>query len=127
MTFSRVILTWLLLAGLMTANGALREMVLKAWFSVGFAELLSALAGLALILGVTYVAFRTPVGSELGPVITASIVLVVLTVSFETVLGRVEGRTWSELAANYRFWEGRYWPLLLLALAASPFLARGKA
>jgi hypothetical protein len=126
MTITRVLVTWLILAALMTANGAFRELVLKSALEVGVAELISALLGITLILGVTFISFRSPRDYPLPSLALMSLLLVGLTVAFEFGLGRVEGRSWSEMLANYRFWEGRYWPLVLVTLAVSPFLGRGR-
>src|SRR5688572_6129339 len=127
MTITRVLVTWLALAALMTANGAFREVVLKASLDGGVAELISALLGMTLILVVTFVSFRSPRDYPLGSLALMSLLLVGLTMAFEFGLGLIAGKTWSEMLANYRFWEGRYWPLVLLTLAISPFLGRGRA
>lgn len=126
MTITRVLVTWLILAVLMTANGAFREIVLKSSLDVGVAELISALLGISLILGVTFISFRSPRDYPLASLALMSLLLVGLTVAFEFGLGLIEGKSWSELLANYRFWEGRYWPLVLVTLAVSPFLGRGR-
>lgn len=127
MTITRILVTWLVLAALMFANGALREFVLKSFLSAGGAELASALLAMALILGVTFVSFRSPPGYPLASLALVSLFLVALTVAFEFGIGLVAGHSWSEMLANYRFWEGRLWPLVLLTLAISPFLGRGRA
>ena len=126
MTITRLLVTWLILAALMTANGAFRELVLKASLNVGVAELISALLGITLILVVTFISFRSPRDYPLASLALMSLLLVGLTVAFEFGLGLISGKSWSELLANYRFWEGRYWPLVLVTLAVSPFLGRGR-
>jgi hypothetical protein len=127
MTATRVLVTWLVLAALMSANGAFRELVLKESLDAGVAEFISALLGIAIILVVTFVSFRSPPDYPLASLALISLVLVGLTVAFEFGLGRFAGKSWSELLANYRFWEGKYWVLVLLTLAISPFLGRGRA
>lgn len=48
--------------------------------------------------------------------------LVVLTVLFETVLGRVvDHKSWRELAAHYPFAGADLWPIVLTFLAVTPF------
>ena len=127
MTLTRILVTWLILAVAMFANGALRELVLKSFLGTGVAELASALIAIALILGVTFVSFRSPPDYPLASLALVSLFLVGLTVAFEFGIGLIAGHTWSEMLANYRFWEGRLWPLVLLTLAMSPFLGRGRA
>jgi hypothetical protein len=126
MTLTRVLVTWLILAVLMTANGALRELVLKAALDFGVADLISAILGIAIVLGVTFISFRSPPDYPIASLALMSLLLVGLTIAFEFGLGRMAGKSWSELLANYHFWEGRYWVLVLLTLAISPFLGRGR-
>ena len=57
---------------------------------------------------------------------TMSLLLVGLTVAFEFTFGLIEGSSARELVANYAFWDGRLWPLVLLTLAATPFIWRGR-
>ena len=50
-----------------------------------------------------------------------------LTLCFEFGLGRAMGRSWQELGAEYDLRRGRLWPLVLVALAAGPEIARRRA
>lgn len=126
MTITRVLVTWLILAVLMSVNGAFREFALKRFLDAGPAEFISALIGIAIILAVTFVSFKSPRDYPLGSLALMSLLLVALTVAFEFGLGRLGGRSWSELLADYRFWEGRMWVWVLLTLAVTPFLGRGR-
>ncbi len=48
-----------------------------------------------------------------------------MTESFEFLFFHyVGGHSWSELLAAYRFWEGRLWVLVLVAIVVAPFLVR---
>src|SRR5688572_26633607 len=114
MTITSVLVTWLILAALMTANGAFRELVLKSALDADVAELISALLGITLILVVGFISFRSPRDYPIASLALMSVLLVGLTMAFEFGLGMIGGKTWSEMLANYRFWEGRYWPLVLL-------------
>jgi hypothetical protein len=126
MSLARVLVTWLLLAVLMTANGALRELALKRAMSVPAAEFVSALLGIAIILSVAFFLLRSPPDYPLTSLASISALLVVLTLAFEFGLGALGGKTMSEMLANYRFWEGKLWPLVLLAVAVAPFVGRGR-
>ena len=56
----------------------------------------------------------------------ASVLLVVLTVAFETVLGIVVDRkSMSQLIEHYAIWHGELWPIVLAFLAYTPFLWAG--
>jgi hypothetical protein len=112
-----------MLAAAMTLNGILREMALRRLLPDGGADLLSALIGAAIILGLTRAMFREFWISTTNDLVVSSILLVTMTVAFEFALGRwVDRKSWSELLANYAFWRGRLWSLLLVLLAATPFI-----
>lgn len=123
MSIARVLLVWLLLAVLMSANGIFRESVLVPQAGRAAADILSAVLGLGIILSVTGIFFRGLAGESTGRLARIGAVLVAATVVFELVIGRlVDGRSWSELAANYAIWRGRLWPILLVTLGLTPFI-----
>jgi hypothetical protein len=128
MTAYRLALLWIALALLMTFNGVFRERVLRPVLGdagIGpmvAADVLSAILGVGIILFATAVAFRR-VELTTQWLWMASAVLVVPTIAFEFVVGRfVDGKTWSELLANYALWDGKLWPILLLLLALTPLI-----
>jgi hypothetical protein len=123
MSLTRLLLTWLALAALMTANGIFRETALKPRMSSAAADAASAALGILIILATTRVAFHPLAGAPFGERLAFSLILVGLTVAFEVVIGLyVDHRSWRELAENYAFWRGRLWPIVLAVLAATPFL-----
>ena len=126
MTLTRVFVTWLILAILMPLNGMVRELFLKRIVPPDAAEGVSALLGIAIILAVTWRSFRdTPAHYPALSLLAISGILVGLTVIYESAIGLwVDHKTWEELIANYRVWEGHPWPLVLLTLAVTPFLWR---
>jgi hypothetical protein len=114
---------WLLLAIAMSANGAFRELVLRPGVGPGTAEVVSAVLGIVIIVGITGWLLRPTTRRPIARVVTVSALLVGLTIAFEFLFGHyVDGKTWSELIANYAFWRGRLWSLVLLALALMPFV-----
>lgn len=118
----RTLTAWTLLAVAMTANGIFRETVLRPAFDAR-ADVISAALGIGLILGVTAIALRPLPQAGLGRLAAISALFVALTVVFEVVIGRaVDHKTWAELAANYAFWKGRLWPIVLLVVALTPFV-----
>jgi hypothetical protein len=123
MSLTRLLLTWLALAALMTANGIFRETALKPRMSSAAADAASAALGILIILATTRVAFHPLAGAPFGERLAFGLILVGLTVAFEVVIGLyVDHRSWRELAENYAFWRGRLWPIVLAVLAATPFL-----
>lgn len=126
MSYTRLVLTWLLLAVLMPLNGALREFGLKRLVSEGTAETLSVVTGIIVILVTTRLLFRIPANAPLSQLALQSAILVVLTVTYEFAIGLRGGQSVREIAGAYAFWRGELWPLILLAIASSPFLWRGR-
>ncbi len=126
MTLTRVLLVWLLLAVLMTANGAFREFGLKSVMSGAGAETLSAILGIGIVLAVGRRLLRSSRDYPLGSLALIGLFLVALTLAFEFGVGALGGKSWSEMLADYRIWEGRLWPLVLVAVFAAPFLGRGR-
>ena len=123
MPLLRVLTIWLILAVLMSANGVFREAVLKTSLGDRPADLLSAALGITLILVVTAFGFRPLAGLPLARLLSVSLLLVGLTVTFEFAMGRlVDHKSWAELAGNYAFWRGKLWPLVLAVVAVSPIL-----
>ena len=123
LSLPRILGSWLLLAVLMSANGVLRELVLRPRVGGSQADALSAVIGTAVILTVTAYAFRPLAGAGLPELARVSAILVGLTVAFEFLFGHyVDHRSWGELAANYAIWRGRLWPAVLAIVALSPFI-----
>jgi hypothetical protein len=107
----------------MSANGVFRELVLKPALGATSADILSAVLGIAIILGGTRYFFRPLAGQPTSQLLLISVVLVVLTIAFEFLFGHyVDRKSWSELAANYALWRGRLWPIVLLSIALAPFI-----
>jgi hypothetical protein len=119
----RIVGVWLLLAVVMSANGIFRELALKPALGAPSADFMSAMLGIALILGITRWLFRPLAGSAPRELVRASVLLVCLTVAFEFLVGHyVDGKSWTELVANYAIWRGRLWPIVLATIALTPFL-----
>jgi hypothetical protein len=123
MRLERFFGTWLALAILMSANGVVRETVLRRALSGDAPDVLSAVLGAVIILATTRVGFRRFARNTTGALVQCALLLATLTVAFEFAVGRlVDGKTWGELAANYAFWRGELWPYLLVLLALTPFV-----
>lgn len=125
MSATRVAVVWLTLAAAMTLNGITRELALKRVFAPQAADAVSAAGGVLLIAVITAVGFR-PLATEAvaqGQRAALSVALVLVTVAFETILGRVvDHKSWPELFEHYALWRGNLWPLVLAWLAYMPFL-----
>ena len=123
MRMRAVLAVWGLLAVLMSLNGIFREAVLVDQFRRGIADFLSAILGIAIILGTIGAFFRAFPGWRDANPVRLAVIWTALTVAFEFIFGHyVDRKSWSELAANYEIWNGRLWPLVLLSLVIAPFL-----
>lgn len=125
MSYARLFGTWCLLAVLMPLNGAIREFGFKRVVPDRTAEILSVVTGIAIILVTTRLLFRIPGDAPTARLVTFSAILVALTVGYEFAIGFRGGQSLRQMLGHYAIWRGELWPLVLLALAATPFLWRG--
>ena len=122
-SIGRFAAVWLIMAAAMSANGIMRELVLKRAMNSGDADVVSATVGVALIALITAIGFRTIDEASAGALLALSAALVGATVLFETALGRVvDHKSWSDIAGHYNLLRGELWPLVLAWLAVTPFL-----
>lgn len=125
LSLTRIAATWLTMAVAMSINGVGREALLKRTMSPEAADLMSGLVGMTLIGGITYFGFRplAAIHARTGQLVALSIVLVMTTIAFESVIGRlVDHKSWRELFDHYAIWRGELWPVVLLWLGCMPFL-----
>ncbi|MEP6765210.1 MAG: hypothetical protein ABJB66_12905 [Gemmatimonadaceae bacterium] len=120
----RFIVTWLSMAVSMTVNGVFRELILKRFFASRVSDVMSAIIGVVLIGLITRVGFRPfNISTSTVTLITTSVLLVVLTVVFESTLALfVDHKSWSEIGAHYNLRRGELWSLVLAFLALTPFI-----
>ena len=121
----RALRVWLLLVVAMVANGAFRAMVLEPRIGAAPAQVASVATGIALILLITrpFVLGLLDLSARKRTEIAGA--WVALTVLFEFGFGHYAmGASWADLLANYDLLQGHLWPLVLAAVAMSPFLWR---
>ncbi len=128
MTLTRILITWLAMAVVMSANGVFRELVLERHLAESTAGWISLALGLVWILLITRVGFRgIPAHYPTASLLLIGAALVALTIAFEFAVGiLVDKKSLGELAAAYAFWRGETWPLVLLVLGLTPLIWRGK-
>ncbi len=113
MSLSRFFGVWTLLAVLMIANGALRELALVPLLGRSVADVTSAATGIAIILLATRAFFPPLADMSTEGLLIISLSLMALTVLFEFIFGHYAGhKSWAELGANYAVWRGRLWPIV---------------
>jgi len=121
---AKALAIWFGILVLAIANGTLREAVLIPVLGRARGLFLSGVLLSALILAV--VCFSLP---WFGPLpvsryIALGMSWLCLTLAFEFTFGHlVQGKPWSELLEEYTFKGGNIWPVVLLAVAASPYIA----
>ena len=116
----KALVAWAALAALAVGNGALREGVLIPRFGPTAGRAASAAILLALGWGATALMLRwtgrLPVATAWG----IGALWLILIVGVETGVGRVEGRGWGEIAANYHPLAPTLWPWVLLGIVVAP-------
>jgi hypothetical protein len=121
---AKALAIWFGILVLAVANGALREAVLIPVLGGVSGLILSGVLLSVLIFAVVY--FSLP---WFGPAPVASYIALglswlCLTLVFEFTFGRLmQGKPWSELLEAYTFKGGNIWPVVLLTVAAAPYVA----
>lgn len=119
----RALATWAAILLLAVANGVLREEVLIPKLGSPAAVVASGVLLSALILVAAYMALpwlgarRTPTLMAVGAGWLA------LTLAFEFSFGLLRGESWQAILEQYTFHGGNLWPLVLLVIAAAPWIA----
>lgn len=119
-------LVWLLLLALAVGNGALRAAVLIPRLGETRGHVLSTILLAIIILGVTALTIRW-----IGPVSGREAWLLgigwtLATLVFELLVGRLSGRSWSAVLADYDLSSGRIWPLILVTTLLAPVWAHAR-
>lgn len=119
----RAFLIWFLLLFLAVLNGLGRERWLEPQFGEKRARQLSCLTGCAAFLLASW--FTLPwIGVPNGAAAwQIGFFWLILTLFFEFGFGRARGMSWSDLLADYAFWRGRLWILVLIVTVCAPYLA----
>lgn len=128
LSLKRALGVWAVLAVAMSANGMLRESVLVRLLGRAAAGVVSAALGIAIILTTALRLLAPRRAASASDAARVSGLWVAATIVFEFAIGRfVDRKSWRELLENYAVWRGQLWPLVLLAVALAPFLARSRA
>jgi hypothetical protein len=124
-TLRRWLVAWIGGSALGVVNGIIRELAYKDRVGELTANQISAGTLIALLALYFWILERRwPI-----PTIRSAFAIggtwVVLTVLFEFGFGHyVDGKSWSELAANYNLAEGNLWTLVLLWIGLGPVVVR---
>ncbi|MGE5392724.1 MAG: hypothetical protein ACM3NH_03195 [Candidatus Saccharibacteria bacterium] len=117
----RAIVIWLLFLPVPIINGTLREM----WYKARVGELASNAIGCVVLSGVFLLYVYFLMGSRLLPLNLPQLFILgglwlMLTLAFEFGIGIAGHRSWAYMLADYRIWEGRLWPIVLVVVLFAP-------
>jgi hypothetical protein len=119
----KALAAWLVMLLASIANGAARDLTYGKQLSELVAHQLSTLTGILLLGAVIWLFVRRYPPSSARHAISIGLAWCALTVAFEFLFFHfIGGHPWSELLANYNILAGRVWVLVLLWLAAAPYL-----
>jgi NhaP-type Na+/H+ or K+/H+ antiporter len=122
--FVRAIIGWFAILAVAILNGGIRDAYIRPRFGFFAAEVYGAsILSLAVIIAAGFVMRPVAKPNWKKDALRLSAFWLVLTLGFEFLFFHyVGGRTWSELFAAYRFWEGRLWTVVVLVVAIAPFV-----
>lgn len=123
MTPLRAILAWLVLAVVGFSNGALRQTTFARVLPEHTANQLSVATAIVLLGATTWLLTRAWPLASAAQAWRVGALWLALAFLFETGMGVAARRPWSDIFQDYRVWEGRLWPLVLLFLLVAPRLA----
>lgn len=115
---------WLLLLVLAILNAAIREQLLAPWVGPRFALPLSGLSLSLLIFFATLGVVPWLKAGNAARYGMVGVMWLVMTILFEFLFGHfVSGRPWAELVDAYNILTGNLWPVVLLVITVSPYVA----
>jgi hypothetical protein len=114
---------WLIILVLAVLNGALREMMLIPLLGTSVSLVLSGLLLSGLIFVTTYLVLPWLKMQYSRELVIVGLSWVALTIVFEFAFGLSQGQSYQELLAAYTFTDGNIWPVVLVVIALSPWLA----
>lgn len=124
MLLLRALVVWLVIIGVETIHGILRTLLLAPLVGDFRSRQIGVFVGSLLILGVVYGFHRWIRANTHRQRFAVGLLWVILTVLFETMLGRfVMNLPWERLFEDYDLPHGGFMGFGLIVLAASPWLA----
>ena len=121
---AKALAIWFGILVLAIANGTLREAVLIPVLGNAPGLILSGILLSALILAVAYFSLPWFGPAPVAGYIALGLSWLCLTLVFEFTFGRLlQGKPWSKLLEAYTFKGGNIWSVVLLAVAAAPYVA----
>lgn len=121
--FFRAGLVWLGILVLASLNGALRDLIVAPRIGDTVARAISTVVLGGLVLLVTWASIRWLGPRGPGQALGAGLFWVALTLTFELSAGRLSGKPWSAVLADYDVLRGRIWILVPIVTFLAPLWA----
>ena len=116
----RAAVVWLAILALASLNGAVRDLVVAPRIGDTAARALSTLVLSGLVLLVTWLSIRWVGPRSARQARAVGLFWLVLTLAFEVGAGRLSGRTWAVVLADYDVLRGRTWVLVPIVTFFAP-------
>lgn len=105
---------------LASLNGAVRDLLVAPRIGDTVARALSTLVLGGLVMWVTWASIRWLGPRRLGEAMGVGLFWVALTLAFELAAGRLSGKPWSVVLADYDVLRGRIWVLVPIVTFLAP-------
>lgn len=116
-------IAWIPMVFIAIANGVLRQYVYGRWMKELSAHQVSSLTAVVLFYLYTWILGKKWPLESSQQALAVGIIWLCLTVAFEFLFGHyVANHPWSRLIQDYNLLSGRLWALVLLAVAAAPYV-----
>jgi len=116
-------IAWIPMVFIAIANGALRQYSYGRWMKELSAHQMSSLTAVVLFYLYSWILGKNWPLESPRQALAVGMIWLCLTVSFEFLFGHyVANHSWSRLIQDYNLLSGRLWALVLLAVAAAPYV-----
>ena len=123
--FLRALAVWLVFITVESILGTLRVLFVEPRIGVGAAQRIGLITGSAALLIVTYLLIVWMRAEGRAALLGVGALWLVLTFSFEMAVGRLRGRDWQSLLADYDITRGGLMSIAMLLLLFAPLIAAG--
>jgi hypothetical protein len=124
MIFLRSIVVWLVFILAESLNGTVRNLWLVPSLGDFWAHQISFFTGSVLVVAIAIIFVRWLDATRTSQLFSIGLLWLLLTLSFETCLGRfILGYSWERIASDYNLLQGGLMPIGLLLLTLAPLIA----
>lgn len=120
----RGLVVWLVFIIVESVLGTLRVLFVEPQVGTEVAQRIGLIAGSAALLAVAYLFINWLGAAGWAALLGVGVFWVVLTFLFEMGIGRLRGRTWQSLLADYNVMHGGLMSVAMVLLLFAPLIAR---